>query len=73
MLTEKVLCRRHHVDCFSSVSVIKTGICIERWPSRPSLEKEAHGHTNFICPSTGERQGQKNGNGWVGKWGGGYG
>jgi hypothetical protein len=24
----------------------------------------------FICPSTGERQGQKNGNGWVGKWGG---
>jgi hypothetical protein len=31
------------------------------------------GHTNFICPSTGERQGQKNGNGWVGKWGGGYG
>jgi hypothetical protein len=27
-------------------------------------------YTNFICPSTGERQGQKNGNGWVGEWGG---
>jgi hypothetical protein len=33
--------------------------------------KERHiGHTNFICHSTGEHQGQKNGNGWVGKWGG---
>ena len=31
------------------------------------------GHTNIICPSLGERQGQKNENGWVGKWGGGYG
>ena len=29
---------------------------------------------NCICPSIGERQGQKkNGNEWVGKWGGGYG
>ena len=34
------------------------------WKERPI------GHTNFICPSTGERQGQKNGNEWVGKWGG---
>ena len=31
------------------------------------------GHENCICPSTGERQGQKNGNGWVGKWREGYG
>jgi hypothetical protein len=31
------------------------------------------GHTNCICPSTGERQGQKNGNAWVGKWGEGEG
>ena len=31
------------------------------WKERPI------GHANFICPSTGERQGQKNGNGWVGK------
>jgi hypothetical protein len=37
------------------------------WKERPI------GHANFICPSTGERQGQQNGNGWVGKWGGGYG
>jgi hypothetical protein len=38
-----------------------------QWKERPI------GHTNFICPSTGEHQGQKNGNGWVGKWEGGYG
>ena len=30
------------------------------------------GLANFICPSTGECKGQKNGNGWIGKcvWGG---
>jgi hypothetical protein len=44
-------------------------ICIKRWPSQPSLEREAH-CPNCIYPSTGERQGQKNGNGWVGKWAG---
>jgi hypothetical protein len=30
------------------------------------------GLANFICPSTGERQGQK-GSGWVGGWGVGMG
>jgi hypothetical protein len=30
-------------------------------------------HTKFICSSTGKLQGQKNGNGWVGNCGGGYG
>ena len=38
------------------------------------IEPRAYiGQANFICPSTGEHQGQKNENGWVGKWGGGYG
>jgi hypothetical protein len=27
------------------------------------------GLANFICPSTGECQGQKRGSGWVGEWG----
>jgi hypothetical protein len=27
------------------------------------------GLANFICPSIGEHQGQKNGNGWIGEWG----
>jgi hypothetical protein len=47
--------------------VSKDGLVGHHWKERPI------GHTNFICPSTGERQGQKNENGWVGKWGGGDG
>jgi hypothetical protein len=35
-----------------------------QWKERPI------GQANFICPSIGARQGQKNGNGWVGEWGG---
>jgi hypothetical protein len=45
--------------------VSKDGLVGHHWKERPI------GHANFICPSTGERQVQKNGNGWVGKWGGG--
>jgi hypothetical protein len=44
--------------------VSKDGLISHHWKERPI------GHANFICPSTGERQGQNNGNGWVGKWGG---
>jgi hypothetical protein len=48
--------------------VSKDGLVGHHWKERPI------GHANCICPSTGERQGQKkNGNGWVGKWGGGMG
>ena len=42
----------------------KDGLAGHQWKERPI------GQANFICPSTGERQGQKNGNGWVGEWGG---
>jgi hypothetical protein len=47
--------------------VSKDGLVGHHWKERPI------GQANFICPSTGERQGQKNGNGWVGKWGVGWG
>jgi hypothetical protein len=50
--------------------VSKDGLVGHHWKERPI------GHANCICPSTGERQGQKkkkNGNEWVGKWGGGMG
>jgi hypothetical protein len=50
-----------------SAYVSKDGLVGHHWKERPI------GHTNFICPSTREHQGQKNGNGWVGKWWGGYG
>jgi hypothetical protein len=35
--------------------VSKDGLVGHHWKERPI------GHTNFICPSTGERQGQKGG------------
>jgi hypothetical protein len=44
--------------------VSKDGLVSHHWKERPI------GHANFIYPSTEERQGQKNENGWVGKWGG---
>jgi hypothetical protein len=47
--------------------VSKDGLVSHHWKER------SIGHTNFICPSTGERQGQKKWD-WVGREvGGGYG
>jgi hypothetical protein len=47
---------------FSHVS--KDGLVGHHWKERPI------GPANFICPSTGERQGQKvEVGGWVGAWG----
>jgi hypothetical protein len=43
--------------------VSKDGLVGHHWKERPI------GLANFICPSTGERQGQKSGSGWVGEWG----
>ena len=45
--------------------VSKGGLVGHHWKEGPI------GHANCICPSTGSCQGQKNGNGWVEKWGGG--
>jgi hypothetical protein len=45
-------------------------ICIKRCPSRPSLEKEAHWTCKLYMPQYRGMPGPKNGNGWVGKWGG---
>jgi hypothetical protein len=47
-----------------AVYVSKDDLVGHHWKERPI------GQANFICPSTGERQGQKNGNGWVGESGG---
>jgi hypothetical protein len=48
-------------------------ICIKRWPSRPSLEREAPWTCKLCMPQYSRMPGPKNGNGWVGKWGGGMG
>jgi hypothetical protein len=48
--------------------VSKDGLVGHHWKERPI------GLANFICPSTGERQGQKKcGSGWIGEWGEGMG
>jgi hypothetical protein len=61
----------HHSELTSTPELLAIASYVSKdvlvghhWKERPI------GHTNFICPSTGERQGQKNGNGWVGKLGG---
>jgi hypothetical protein len=41
--------------------VSKDGLVGHHWKERPI------GHANFICPSSGERQGPKSGSGWVGE------
>ena len=38
---------------------VSSCICSRRWPSQPSLGGEAHGLAKFICPNTGECQGQE--------------
>jgi hypothetical protein len=42
-------------------------ICIKRWPSRPSLEREAHWTGKLYMPQYRGTPGPKNGNGWVGE------
>ena len=48
-------------------------ICIKRWPSKPSLEREAHWTSKLYMPQYRGTPGPKSGNGWVGECGGGYG
>jgi hypothetical protein len=45
-------------------------ICINRWPSRPSLERDAHWTGKLYMPQYRGTPGPKNGKGWVGEWGG---
>jgi hypothetical protein len=53
---------------------VSSCICSRRWPTLPSLGREALGLANFICPSTGEHQGQEVGVYYYGSMleGGGY-
>jgi hypothetical protein len=48
-------------------------ICIKRWPSRPSVEREAHWTYKLYMPQYRGMPGPKSGSGWVGEWVGGYG
>jgi hypothetical protein len=44
-------------------------ICIKRWPSRPSLQREAHWTRKLYMPQYRGTPGPKRGSGWVGEWG----
>jgi hypothetical protein len=44
-------------------------ICIKRWPSRPSLEREAHWTRKLYMPQYSGTPGPKGRSGWVGEWG----
>ena len=46
---------------------------VSRWPSRPSLEREAHWTCKLYMPQYRGMPGPKSGSGWVGEWGGGEG
>jgi hypothetical protein len=40
----------------------------KRWPSRPSLEREAHWTCKLYMPQYRGTPGPKSGSGWVGEW-----
>jgi hypothetical protein len=44
-------------------------IYIKRWPSRPSLEREAHWTRKLYMPQYRGTPGPKRGSGWAGEWG----
>jgi hypothetical protein len=50
-----------------------TCICIKRWPSWPSLEREAHWTCKLYMPQYRGTPGPKGGSGWVREWEGGSG
>ena len=49
---------------------VSSCICIKRWPSRPSTEREAHWACKLHMPQYRGMPGPKSESGWVGEWGG---
>jgi len=56
-----------------SLARISICICIRRWPSQPSVEREAHWLYKLYMPQYRGTPGPRSGSGWVGEWGGWYG
>jgi hypothetical protein len=46
---------------------VSSCICIKRWPSRPSVEREAHWSCKLYLPQYRGTPGPRSGSGWVGK------
>jgi hypothetical protein len=49
-------------------ALVSSCICMKRWPSRPSLEREAHWNCKLYMPQYRGMPGTKRGSGWVGEW-----
>jgi hypothetical protein len=47
---------------------VSRGICIRRWPSWPSLEREAHWSCKLYMPQYRGTSGLRSGSGWLGEW-----
>jgi hypothetical protein len=49
---------------------VSSCICIRRWPTRPSVKKEAHWSCKLYLPQYRGMPGPRSGSGWVGEgWG----
>jgi hypothetical protein len=48
-------------------ALVSSCICIKRWPSWPSLQREAHWTCKFYMPQYRGMPGPKRGSGWVGE------
>jgi hypothetical protein len=53
---------------------VSSGICSRRWPSRPSLGREASWSCKLYMPQYRGKPGPRGGSEWIGEWGegGGY-
>jgi hypothetical protein len=46
---------------------VSSCICIRRWPSQPSVEREAHWSCKLYMPQYRGTPGPRSGSGWVGE------
>jgi hypothetical protein len=63
------LSEEQYYELTSTPELLTSCICIKRWPSQPSLEREAHWSGKLYMPQYRGKPGPKNGNGWVGEGG----
>jgi hypothetical protein len=47
---------------------VSSCICIRRWPSWPSVEREAHWSCKLYQPQYRGMPGPRSGSGWLGEW-----
>jgi hypothetical protein len=64
----------HEEDCTTPKMLFASScICIKRWTSWPSVEREAHWSCKLYMPQYRGMPGPRSGGEWVGEWGEGMG